>query len=99
MATTPITFNLDIEEDRDILQYFDRLRVRQRSEEIRKALKQYIHKPVTLNDVYLVLVEVREMLQAGAVADVAGAGSAGGDPGEDDPRAARARRKIAGLGL
>jgi predicted transcriptional regulator len=95
MASTAITLTLDTERDRDILAYLTGLRARQRSEHIRRAIRQYITHEPTLAEVYETVQEIRAMLRSGAAAVPV----QGDQASAEDDLQARARRKIADLGL
>jgi len=97
MATISKTFSFDSERDREILKWIDSKAKNKRSEHVRAALKRYIGQQVSLGDVYQELAEIKQALQRGAVAQASDAADVDGEP--EDPRIARARRKLGELGL
>ena len=94
MTKVALSFSVDTEDDRDILQFLDRVPQGRRSMEFRRVFKSALC-PVTLGAIYQKLTDIERLLRAGAVAT----GHADADAESADPRAARAASKIADLGL
>ena len=97
MATISKTFSFDSERDREILRFIDSKPKNKRSEHVRAALRRYVGNQVSLGDLYQELAEIKEALQRRAVLQGSGAADVDGDA--EDPRIARARRKLGDLGL
>lgn len=68
MATVTVSFTLDDQADREIVQWLARLPKRRKSAAIREALRQHLQgKGIKLSDVYQAVREIDRKLAAGAV--------------------------------
>jgi hypothetical protein len=91
-----LAFSVDSENDRDVLAWWERQPVK--SQGFRAVVREHLEKHVALVDVYLIVVDIRKMLQAGAVVR---RGQAERSPEAEagDPLIAAAQAKIDNLGL
>jgi hypothetical protein len=67
MATVTVSFTLDDQADREIVQWLARLPKRRKSAAIRGALRQHLGKGIKLSDVYQAVREIDRKLATGAV--------------------------------
>ncbi len=68
MATVTVSFTLDDQADREVVQWLARLPKRRKSAAIREALREYLQgQGVTLSDIYQVVREIDHKLTTGAV--------------------------------
>ncbi len=84
MATVTVSFTLDDQADREIVQWLACLPKRQKSAAIREALRGHLQgQGVTLSDIYQAVQEIDRKLATGAV--VFGGGDGGDATDADEP--------------
>ena len=72
MATVTVSFTLDDQADREVLQWLARLPKRQKSAAIREALHAHLQgQGITLGDIFQVVREMDRKLSSGTVVAVA----------------------------
>ena len=98
MAKVVMSFTLDSQNDRQILQYLKALPKGERSQAIRNALDAQIEgERATLGDVYQAVKDLERKLASGQVS--AQAGSIGTSPYESEDEPADVAANLDGLGL
>jgi hypothetical protein len=98
MTKVVMSFTLDSQNDRQILQYLQALPKGERSQAIRNALDAQIGgEPTTLGDVYQAVKDLERKLASGPV--LVQAGSPGISPHEPEDEPADVAANLDGLGL
>lgn len=93
-----LSFSLNSEQDRDILEFFKAQPGREKSKTFRDAMRFYMGSgSVTLSDLFQALGEIKRMLRSGAL--VANSDQEEDDPESDDPLIRKVESALDNLGL